>query len=250
MVSPGTPEDAKGLLKSAIRSNDPILFIEHATMYQVRGEVPDEEYLIPIGKSKVQREGSDLTIVTYCKGLELSMKAAEELAREGIEADALGHHAARVDATYQDGVVRESAIVEKPTEILMRWPREGRHPDLFVGDGALRYRDLIHSADPNAHIVDPLPPLAPAVARLAATYIELHGPASPDAIRPLYIRRSDAELARDRVPDGGLPEAEAESADRRHRLAGEHDADRADNRDEDDAERAGRGVERELATRS
>ncbi len=87
VVSPGTPEDAKGLLKSAIRSDDPVLFIEHATMYQVRGDVPEGEYLIPIGKSKIQRPGRDLTIITYCKGLELSMKAAEELAREGIEAE-------------------------------------------------------------------------------------------------------------------------------------------------------------------
>lgn len=87
VVSPGTPADAKGLLKSAIRADDPILFIEHATMYQVRGNVPEEEYLIPIGKSKVQREGNDLTIVTYCKGLELSMKAADELAKEGIEVE-------------------------------------------------------------------------------------------------------------------------------------------------------------------
>src|SRR5512136_1006305 len=85
VVSPGTPADAKGLLKSAIRSDDPILFIEHATMYQLRGEVPDGEYLIPIGQSKVQREGKDVTVVTYSKGLELSMKAAEELAKEGIE---------------------------------------------------------------------------------------------------------------------------------------------------------------------
>jgi len=87
VVSPGTPEDAKGLLKSAIRSDDPVLFIEHAAMYQVRGEVPEEEYLIPIGKSKVQRPGSDVTIVAYSKGLELSMKAADELAAEGIEAE-------------------------------------------------------------------------------------------------------------------------------------------------------------------
>jgi pyruvate dehydrogenase E1 component beta subunit len=87
VVSPGTPEDAKGLLKSCIRSNDPILFIEHATMYQVRGEVPEGEYTIPIGKSKVQREGSDVTIITYSKGLELSIKAAETLASEGIEAE-------------------------------------------------------------------------------------------------------------------------------------------------------------------
>jgi pyruvate dehydrogenase E1 component beta subunit len=87
VVSPGTPADAKGLLKSAIRSNDPILFIEHATMYQVRGEVPDGDILIPIGKSTVQRPGKDVTIVTYCKGLELSLKAAEDLAKEGIEAE-------------------------------------------------------------------------------------------------------------------------------------------------------------------
>ena len=87
VVSPGTPEDAKGLLKSAIRSNDPVLFIEHAAMYQSRGEVPDEEYTIPIGKSRVQREGRDVTIVTYCKGLELSMKAAEVLANEDIQVE-------------------------------------------------------------------------------------------------------------------------------------------------------------------
>jgi len=87
VVSPGTPEDAKGLLKSAIRSDDPVLFIEHATMYQVRGDVPDGEYTVPIGVSKIQRPGSDVTIVTYSKGLELSLKAAEELAKDGIEAE-------------------------------------------------------------------------------------------------------------------------------------------------------------------
>jgi pyruvate dehydrogenase E1 component beta subunit len=85
VVSPGTPADAKGLLKTAIRSNDPVLFIEHATMYQVRGEVPEGEFTIPLGKSKVQREGNDVTVITYSKGLELSMKAAEELAKEGIQ---------------------------------------------------------------------------------------------------------------------------------------------------------------------
>ena len=87
VVSPGTPEDAKGLLKAAIRSNDPVLFLEHATLYQMRGEVPEGDYVIPIGKSKVQRPGKDVTIVTYSKGLEISMKAAEELAKEGIEAE-------------------------------------------------------------------------------------------------------------------------------------------------------------------
>jgi len=87
VVAPGTPEDAKGLLKSAIRSNDPILFIEHATLYQVRGEVPDGDYTTPIGVSKVQRPGKDVTIVTYSKMLEISTKAAEQLAKEGIEVE-------------------------------------------------------------------------------------------------------------------------------------------------------------------
>lgn len=87
VVAPGTAEDAKGLLKSAIRSNDPIFFIEHATLYQVRGEVPDGDYTIPIGKSKVHREGKDVTIVTYSKMLETSTKAAEQLAATGIEAE-------------------------------------------------------------------------------------------------------------------------------------------------------------------
>jgi len=87
VVAPGTPEDAKGLLKSAIRSNDPVLFIEHATLYQVRGEVPDGDYTIPIGQSKIQRPGRHVTIVTYSKMLETSTKAAEQLAGEGIEAE-------------------------------------------------------------------------------------------------------------------------------------------------------------------
>jgi pyruvate dehydrogenase E1 component beta subunit len=87
VVAPGTPADAKGLLKSAIRSDNPVLFIEHATLYQTRGEVPEGEYLVPIGKSIVQRLGKDVTIVTYSKMLETSLKAAELLAKEGIEAE-------------------------------------------------------------------------------------------------------------------------------------------------------------------
>jgi pyruvate dehydrogenase E1 component beta subunit len=87
VVSPGTPEDAKGLLKAAIRSNDPVLFLEHATLYQMRGEVPEGDYVTPIGKSKIQRPGKDVTIVTYSKGLEISMKAADELAKGGVEVE-------------------------------------------------------------------------------------------------------------------------------------------------------------------
>ena len=87
VVSPGTPYDAKGLLKSAIRSDDPVMFIENATLYQVRGEVPEDEYLEPIGVSKVQREGDAVTLVTYSKMLQFSLTAAEELSKDGIEVE-------------------------------------------------------------------------------------------------------------------------------------------------------------------
>jgi pyruvate dehydrogenase E1 component beta subunit len=88
VVAPGTPADAKGLLKAAIRCDDPVMFIEHATLYQTRGEVPEGDYTVPIGKSTVQREGKDITIVTYSKMLEVSQKAADQLAKEaGIEAE-------------------------------------------------------------------------------------------------------------------------------------------------------------------
>ena len=87
VIAPGTPEDAKGLLKSAIRSNDPVLFIESATLYQSRGEVAEGENLVPIGKSKIQRTGKDITLITYSKMLETSMKAAEQLAQEGIDVE-------------------------------------------------------------------------------------------------------------------------------------------------------------------
>lgn len=88
VIAPGTPYDAKGLLKAAIRSDDPILYIEHATLYQTRGEVPeDEDYVVPIGVSDVKREGSDVTIVAYAQGLQVALEAAEKLAKEGIEAE-------------------------------------------------------------------------------------------------------------------------------------------------------------------
>jgi pyruvate dehydrogenase E1 component beta subunit len=87
VVAPGTPKDAKGMLKSAIRSDNPILFIEHATLYQSRGEVPEDDYLVPLGKSNLHRPGKDVTIVTYSKMLDVSSQAAEQLAEDGIEAE-------------------------------------------------------------------------------------------------------------------------------------------------------------------
>ncbi len=87
VVAPGTPADAKGLLKTAIRINDPVLFIENATIYQQKGEVPNGEFTIPIGKSKVQRKGKDVTLVTYSKMVSYSLEAASKLQEEGIDVE-------------------------------------------------------------------------------------------------------------------------------------------------------------------
>ena len=90
VVCPATPYDAKGLLKSAIRDNSPVLFIEPVALYtspKVRDEVPEEEFTVPIGVSDVKREGSDVTIITYGEGLHVSLDAAKTLAEEGIEAE-------------------------------------------------------------------------------------------------------------------------------------------------------------------
>lgn len=104
-------------------------------------------------------------------------------------------------AVYRNGNVVETALVNTPAAILGEWTREGRLPPIFAGDGALAYRDSICSASPSAHVVDPVPPLAPGIARLAEAHAREHGPTPPDAIRPTYVRRPDVELARDRKAD-------------------------------------------------
>ncbi|MDN3014918.1 alpha-ketoacid dehydrogenase subunit beta [Paenibacillus sp. BSR1-1] len=84
VVVPSTPYDAKGLLLSAIRDNDPVIFLEHLKLYRAfRQEVPEEEYTIPLGKADVKREGTDLSIITYGAMVHESLKAADELAKEG-----------------------------------------------------------------------------------------------------------------------------------------------------------------------
>ncbi|MCS7087287.1 MAG: alpha-ketoacid dehydrogenase subunit beta [Thermoflexales bacterium] len=87
VVAPATPYDAKGLLKTAIRDDDPVIFLEHLQLYSTRGEVPDEEYLIPIGEADYKRRGKDITIVTWGRMTIESLKAAKILAEEGIDVE-------------------------------------------------------------------------------------------------------------------------------------------------------------------
>jgi pyruvate dehydrogenase E1 component beta subunit len=85
VIAPGTPHDAKGLLKSAIRDDNPVVVLEGEMLYNTKGEVPDEDYVIPIGKADVKREGGDCTIVTWGKSVLLSLQAAEAMAKDGVQ---------------------------------------------------------------------------------------------------------------------------------------------------------------------
>jgi pyruvate dehydrogenase E1 component beta subunit len=87
VIAPATPQDAKGLLKSAIRDHNTVIFIEAQLLYGTKGEVAEGEYTIPIGRADVKRAGGDVTMVAYSKMLLLAMEAAEALARQGVEAE-------------------------------------------------------------------------------------------------------------------------------------------------------------------
>ncbi|MCX6111602.1 MAG: pyruvate dehydrogenase complex E1 component subunit beta [Proteobacteria bacterium] len=89
VISPATPYDAKGLLKSAIRDNNPVIFLESEMMYALKGEVPDEEYLIPIGVGDIKRQGNDVTLIAWNKMLHVAVDAAKELEAQGIDAEVL-----------------------------------------------------------------------------------------------------------------------------------------------------------------
>lgn len=91
VVMPATPYDAKGMLKAAVRQDDPMLFVEHELLYNIKGDVPDlgEDYTVPLNRGIVRRDGRDVTIVTFSRMVHICMQAAEDLAKEGIEAEVI-----------------------------------------------------------------------------------------------------------------------------------------------------------------
>jgi pyruvate/2-oxoglutarate/acetoin dehydrogenase E1 component len=110
VVRPSTPADAKGLLKSSIRDDNPVIFIESETLYAVKGEVPDDEdFLIPLGQAIVRREGADVTVVAYMGMMYRAMEAAEELAKEGISVEIVDPRTLRpMDTATIVGSVRKT----------------------------------------------------------------------------------------------------------------------------------------------
>lgn len=113
VVVPANPYDAKGLLKSSIRDNDPVIFMESELMYGDKGEVPEGEYLLPLGVADIKREGSDVTIVSFGKILKVALAAAAELEKEGIQAEVIDLRTVRpIDyATVVNSVKKTNRLV-------------------------------------------------------------------------------------------------------------------------------------------
>jgi pyruvate dehydrogenase E1 component beta subunit len=135
VVMPGTPADAKGLLKSAIRDDDPVVFIEGEMLYNAKGEVPEqEEFIIPLGKAEVKRAGSHVTMICHSKTVNIALKAAEQLAAENIEAEVVDLRTVRPLDT--EAILTSVAKTNRAVVLEEGWP--------FAGVGA-QVVDLIQS---------------------------------------------------------------------------------------------------------
>jgi pyruvate dehydrogenase E1 component beta subunit len=155
VISVSNPYDAKGLLKSAIRDENPVVFMESEVMYGDVGEVPEEEYLIPIGKADIKRQGTDVTIVSFNKMMKVALGAAEELSKEGIEAEVIDLRTIRpLDwQTIMESVKKTNRLVI----VEEQWPFSSVSSEISyrIQKEAFDYLDApirrITSADTNMH---------------------------------------------------------------------------------------------------
>ena len=124
VVTPGTPADAKGLLKAAIRDDDPVIFMEGELLYNLKGEVPDDDDLvIPLGVADLKREGSDVSIVTHGKMIQVALMAAKKLEKDGIEADVLDLRTIR--PLDMDAILTTVAKTNRVVYLEEGWPYAG-----------------------------------------------------------------------------------------------------------------------------
>jgi pyruvate dehydrogenase E1 component beta subunit len=124
VVTPGTPADAKGLLKAAIRDNDPVAFMEGELLYNFKGEVPDDDdFVIPLGVADLKREGSDVSIITHGKMIHVALQAAAKLEKDGIEADVLDLRTIR--PLDFDAILATVAKTNRVVYVEEGWPYAG-----------------------------------------------------------------------------------------------------------------------------
>ncbi len=178
VISVSNPYDAKGLLKSAIRDPNPVVFMESEVMYGEEGEVPEEEYLIPIGKAKIAREGTDVTIVSFNKMMKVALSAAEELEKEGISAEVIDLRTIRpLDwATIMESVKKTNRLIV----VEEQWPFGSVSSEIAyrVQRDAFDYLDApvmrVTSADTNLHYAPNLVAAAlPSVTRVVKVVRDL-----------------------------------------------------------------------------
>jgi pyruvate dehydrogenase E1 component beta subunit len=131
VVAPTTPEDAKGLLKSAIRSDDPVMFLESMSLYNSRGEVPENEYLTPIGKAALRREGTDLTIVAVSRQAVLAVEAARQLEDQDVDAEVIDLRSIRpID---WDTIIESVKKTNRCLVVEEGWPTYGVSAEIAAG---------------------------------------------------------------------------------------------------------------------
>jgi len=141
VVTPSTPHDAKGLLKSAIRDDNPVVFIEGEVLYGRKGQVPEEEYMIPLGKGDVKREGKDVTVIAWSKMVSVALDAATELAKNGIEVEVIDPRTIRpLDEAL---ILRSVKKTNRCVIVEEGWPFAGAGAEISyrVTSGAFDYLD-------------------------------------------------------------------------------------------------------------
>lgn len=155
VISPSNPYDAKGLLKSAIIDNDPVVFMESELMYSDMGEVPEEEYYLPIGKADIKRPGNDVTLVSFNKMMKVALSAADELAKDGINAEVIDLRTIRpLDI---DTIVQSVKKTNRIVVIDESWPYGGISSEVAyqLQKDAFDYLDApvrrVNGADANMH---------------------------------------------------------------------------------------------------
>lgn len=141
VIAPATPADAKGLLKSAIRDNNPIIFLEHESIYGSKGEVPDGEYVTPIGQAEIKRAGKDVTLISYSRMLLTCMRAAEHLAEEGIDVEVVDLRTLRPLDT--ETIISSVKKTHKAVIVEEDWPHVGMGAEIAmqIVEGAFDYLD-------------------------------------------------------------------------------------------------------------
>jgi len=141
VVAPAFPADARAMLKTAIRGDDPVVFVEHLHLYNERGEVPEEEQLIPFGSANVAREGRDLTLVAHSRMTIQAMRAAEKLSEEGVEAEVVDVRSLR--PLDRDTIIRSVQKTSRAVVVEEDWPTFGVGAELAatIQEGAFDYLD-------------------------------------------------------------------------------------------------------------